>query len=98
MIDLPDTNSKQISSKISIPIHYTCGTEVLGYRISCEEHKFRLGGVGKYFSQEVTFKLMTEGTGGPRSQEKVCVLGEGRHYSQGNKRNDNSDEADRKQY
>ena len=70
----------------------------MGYRISREEHSFRLGGVGKYFSQEATFKLMTEGTGGPRSQEKVGVLGEGRHYSQGNKRNDNSDEADRKQY
>ena len=34
------------------------------------------GGVGKYFSQEVTFKLMREGTGGPRSQEKgLCVGG-----------------------
>ena len=57
-----------------------------------------MGGIGKYFSQEVTFKLMTEGTG-LRTQEKVCVLGEGQHYSQGDKRNknnDNSDDNDRK--
>lgn len=59
-------------------MHYTkyCGMEAegaTGYYVS--NAGLDWGGVGEYFSQEVTFKLMAEGKGEPGSRKCLCVGG-----------------------